>query len=161
MKVHQLNHGMVAHSCYRTWLLGFSRRGTSSDRTRDSPRSISMHGTTAGHSTSTSMCNRIMQRKELKFITHFKQCLRLSCAPRLIRQIDAASTVLLKNSAGILPLKAPKTIAIIGNGAANSSKGANGYVDAARSLYKFSIILRKLFRSWWRRWCTCDRYVDG
>ncbi|KAJ7916872.1 beta-glucosidase [Mycena leptocephala] len=44
----------------------------------------------------------------------------------LIRQIDAASTVLLKNSAGILPLKAPKTIAIIGNGAANSSKGANG-----------------------------------
>ncbi|KAJ7674294.1 beta-glucosidase [Mycena rosella] len=47
----------------------------------------------------------------------------------LIRQIDAASTVLLKNTNGILPLKAPKTIAIVGNGAANSSKGANGYTD--------------------------------
>ncbi|KAJ7173243.1 beta-glucosidase [Mycena filopes] len=46
----------------------------------------------------------------------------------LIRQIDAASTVLLKNS-GILPLKAPKTIAVVGNGAANSSRGANGYAD--------------------------------
>ncbi|KAJ6501213.1 beta-glucosidase [Mycena vitilis] len=46
----------------------------------------------------------------------------------LIRQIDAASTVLLKNS-GILPLKAPKTIAVIGNGATNSSKGPNGYTD--------------------------------
>ncbi|KAJ6552874.1 beta-glucosidase [Mycena capillaripes] len=46
----------------------------------------------------------------------------------LIRQIDAASTVLLKNN-GILPLKAPKTIGIIGNGATNSSKGPNGYAD--------------------------------
>ncbi|KAJ7735027.1 beta-glucosidase [Mycena metata] len=47
----------------------------------------------------------------------------------LIRQIDAASTVLLKNTNGALPLKAPKTIAIVGNGAANSSRGANGYTD--------------------------------
>ncbi|KAJ7476760.1 beta-glucosidase [Mycena latifolia] len=47
----------------------------------------------------------------------------------LIRQIDAASTVLLKNTNGALPLKAPKTIAIVGNGAANSSRGANGYSD--------------------------------
>ncbi|KAJ6584239.1 glycosyl hydrolase family 3 C-terminal domain-containing protein [Mycena sp. CBHHK59/15] len=47
----------------------------------------------------------------------------------LIRQIDAASTVLLKNTNGTLPLKAPKTIAIVGNGAANSSAGPNGYVD--------------------------------
>ncbi|KAJ6579136.1 glycoside hydrolase family 3 protein [Mycena vulgaris] len=47
----------------------------------------------------------------------------------LIRQIDAASTVLLKNTNGILPLKVPKTIAIVGNGAANSSRGANGYAD--------------------------------
>ncbi|KAJ6606906.1 glycoside hydrolase superfamily [Mycena sp. CBHHK59/15] len=44
----------------------------------------------------------------------------------LIRQIDAASTVLLKNTNGTLPLKAPKTIAIVGNGAANSSAGPNG-----------------------------------
>lgn len=47
----------------------------------------------------------------------------------LIRQIDAAGTVLLKNTDAALPLKAPKTIAIVGNGAANSSKGANGYPD--------------------------------
>ncbi|KAJ7025486.1 beta-glucosidase [Mycena alexandri] len=46
----------------------------------------------------------------------------------LVRQIDAASTVLLKNN-GALPLKAPKTIAVVGNGAANSSRGANGYSD--------------------------------
>ncbi|KAJ7358612.1 glycosyl hydrolase family 3 C-terminal domain-containing protein [Mycena albidolilacea] len=47
----------------------------------------------------------------------------------LIQQIDAASTVLLKNTNSVLPLKAPKTIAIIGNGAANSSRGAIGYSD--------------------------------
>ncbi|KAJ7066191.1 cellulose-binding beta-glucosidase [Mycena amicta] len=47
----------------------------------------------------------------------------------LIRQIDAASTVLLKNTAAALPLKAPATIAVIGNGAGNSSKGINGYSD--------------------------------
>ncbi|KAJ7491335.1 beta-glucosidase [Mycena galericulata] len=47
----------------------------------------------------------------------------------LIRQIDAAATVLLKNTNGTLPLKAPKTIAVIGNGATNSSLGPNGYTD--------------------------------
>ncbi|KAF7310068.1 Glycoside hydrolase family 3 protein [Mycena indigotica] len=47
----------------------------------------------------------------------------------LIRQIDAASTVLLKNTGGALPLKAPATIGIIGNGAGNSSRGINGYSD--------------------------------
>ncbi|KAF8128494.1 beta-glucosidase [Mycena galopus ATCC 62051] len=47
----------------------------------------------------------------------------------LIRQIDAAGTVLLKNTNGALPLKAPKTIGIIGNGATNSSLGPNGYTD--------------------------------
>ncbi|KAI0762813.1 beta-glucosidase [Fomes fomentarius] len=49
----------------------------------------------------------------------------------LIRTIGAASTVLLKNTGGTLPLKAPKTIAVIGNGAGNSSKGPNGYEDRA------------------------------
>ncbi|KAJ7190406.1 beta-glucosidase [Mycena pura] len=47
----------------------------------------------------------------------------------LIRQIDAASTVLLKNTNGALPLNAPKTIAVVGNGATNSSRGINGYSD--------------------------------
>ncbi|KAF7309220.1 Glycoside hydrolase family 3 protein [Mycena kentingensis (nom. inval.)] len=47
----------------------------------------------------------------------------------LIRQIGAASTVLLKNTANALPLKAPATIAVVGNGAGNSSRGINGYSD--------------------------------
>ncbi|KDR85197.1 hypothetical protein GALMADRAFT_218281 [Galerina marginata CBS 339.88] len=47
----------------------------------------------------------------------------------VIRDIGAASTVLLKNVGNVLPLKAPKTIGIVGNGAGNSSKGPNGYSD--------------------------------
>ncbi|KAF8167900.1 beta-glucosidase [Crassisporium funariophilum] len=47
----------------------------------------------------------------------------------VIRDIGAASTVLLKNLRSALPLKAPKSIAIIGNGAGPSSKGPNGYSD--------------------------------
>ncbi|KAF8832554.1 hypothetical protein HHX47_DHR1001594 [Lentinula edodes] len=47
----------------------------------------------------------------------------------LILEIDRASTVLLKNTAGVLPLKKPSTLAIVGNGAFNSSKGPNGYSD--------------------------------
>lgn len=46
----------------------------------------------------------------------------------LIRTIDAASTVLLKNTDNVLPLKAPKTIAVIGSGAGPSSRGPNGSV---------------------------------
>ncbi|RDB28467.1 putative beta-glucosidase L [Hypsizygus marmoreus] len=47
----------------------------------------------------------------------------------LIRQIGAASTVLLKNVNNILPLSTPKSIGIIGNGAGPSSRGPNGYSD--------------------------------
>ncbi|TBU49701.1 beta-glucosidase [Dichomitus squalens] len=47
----------------------------------------------------------------------------------LIRTIGAASTVLLKNTDNALPLVKPKTIAVVGNGAGNSSKGPNGYED--------------------------------
>ncbi|TFY82692.1 hypothetical protein EWM64_g1318 [Hericium alpestre] len=47
----------------------------------------------------------------------------------LIRTIGAASTVLLKNVNNALPLKAPKTIGIVGNGAGPSSRGPNGYTD--------------------------------
>ncbi|KAL5519008.1 hypothetical protein ACEPAH_691 [Sanghuangporus vaninii] len=47
----------------------------------------------------------------------------------LIRQIGAESTVLLKNDRNVLPLKAPSTIAIVGSGAGNSTKGPNGYSD--------------------------------
>ncbi|KAK0246024.1 beta-glucosidase [Armillaria nabsnona] len=47
----------------------------------------------------------------------------------VIRAIGQASTVLLKNSQGALPLSAPRTLAIIGSGARNSSLGPNGYSD--------------------------------
>ncbi|TFK76897.1 glycoside hydrolase family 3 protein [Pluteus cervinus] len=47
----------------------------------------------------------------------------------LIRQIGVASTVLLKNTNGVLPLKAPKSLAIIGSHAGPSSRGPNGYED--------------------------------
>ena len=45
--------------------------------------------------------------------TRVADSLRVSCNS-LIRTIGAASTVLLKNTANALPLKAPKSIAIIG-----------------------------------------------
>ncbi|KAH9856097.1 glycoside hydrolase superfamily [Lenzites betulinus] len=48
---------------------------------------------------------------------------------KVVREIGAAGTVLLKNSGGALPLKKPKSIAIIGNDAGPSSRGPNGYSD--------------------------------
>ena len=48
---------------------------------------------------------------------------------RTIRTIAAASTVLLKNTGNILPLKNPRTIGIIGNGAGPNSRGINGCTD--------------------------------
>ncbi|KAL1729777.1 glycoside hydrolase family 3 protein [Schizophyllum commune] len=47
----------------------------------------------------------------------------------LIREIADASTILLKNENSTLPLSAPGSIAIIGNGAGNNSQGINGCVD--------------------------------
>ncbi|KAF7972683.1 hypothetical protein HWV62_17240 [Athelia sp. TMB] len=47
----------------------------------------------------------------------------------LIREIGAASTVLLKNTAGALPLKAPKSIAVIGSDAGPNPSGINGCTD--------------------------------
>ncbi|KAJ7807547.1 hypothetical protein B0H14DRAFT_2381202, partial [Mycena olivaceomarginata] len=67
-----------------------------------------------------------------------------------IRQIDAASTVLLKNTNSVLPLKAPKTIALIGNGAANSFRGANGVRRWHSEALRFSLFLPKVFGSWRR-----------
>ncbi|TRM61488.1 glycoside hydrolase family 3 protein [Schizophyllum amplum] len=49
----------------------------------------------------------------------------------LIREIGAASTVLLKNENGTLPLAAPSSLAIIGAGARTNSQGINGCVDRA------------------------------
>ena len=53
---------------------------------------------------------------------------RSSPGRRLIRQIDAASTVLLKNM-GSLPLKKPRSIAIIGSDAAVNPAGPNACSD--------------------------------
>ncbi|QRV91562.1 glycoside hydrolase family 3 protein [Ceratobasidium sp. AG-Ba] len=47
----------------------------------------------------------------------------------LIRQIGAASTVLLKNKNAALPLSKPATIGVIGNDAGPNSKGINGCSD--------------------------------
>ena len=47
----------------------------------------------------------------------------------LIRTIGAASTVLLKNERSALPLKAPKSIAVIGSGAGANPDGPNACSD--------------------------------
>jgi beta-glucosidase len=62
---------------------------------------------------------------EISF-TNDAVCLMLPFS--IIRTIGAASTVLLKNTNGALPLKAPRTLAIIGSHAGASSRGPNGYV---------------------------------
>ncbi|KAI0351205.1 glycoside hydrolase [Trametes cingulata] len=48
---------------------------------------------------------------------------------KVVREIGAAGTVLLKNVGGALPLKKPRSIAVIGNDSAPSLRGPNGYPD--------------------------------
>lgn len=58
--------------------------------------------------------------------TEFKPCAHLC---RIIREIGAASTVLLKND-GALPLSSNlRSIALIGNDAGPGSRGPNGFAD--------------------------------
>ncbi|PIL26463.1 hypothetical protein GSI_12221 [Ganoderma sinense ZZ0214-1] len=47
---------------------------------------------------------------------------------KIVREIGAASTVLLKNVAGALPLRNPRSIAIIGNDSGPATRGPNGYL---------------------------------
>ncbi|KIP12629.1 glycoside hydrolase family 3 protein [Phlebiopsis gigantea 11061_1 CR5-6] len=47
----------------------------------------------------------------------------------LIRTIGAASTVLLKNTGGVLPLNKPRTVAVIGDGARSNPNGPNSCTD--------------------------------
>ena len=47
----------------------------------------------------------------------------------MIQHIGAASTVLLKNNNGTLPLNKPRSIALIGSDLGPSLQGPNGYVD--------------------------------
>ncbi|KDN35961.1 hypothetical protein RSAG8_11172, partial [Rhizoctonia solani AG-8 WAC10335] len=48
-----------------------------------------------------------------------------------IREMGAASTILLKNSKGALPLKKPVSLAAIGSDAAPPLRGPNGFTDRA------------------------------
>ncbi|KAH7325497.1 beta-glucosidase [Rhizoctonia solani] len=48
---------------------------------------------------------------------------------KLVREMGAASTVLLKNVNGALPLKKPITMALIGSDAGPAQRGPNGYAD--------------------------------
>ena len=53
---------------------------------------------------------------------------------KLIRDLGAAGTVLLKNTKGTLPLKAPKNIGVFGNDAADFTKGQYSLVVSAAGL---------------------------
>ncbi|GHJ89176.1 hypothetical protein NliqN6_5578 [Naganishia liquefaciens] len=47
----------------------------------------------------------------------------------IVRKVGAASTILLKNENGTLPLRKPKSIALIGSDAGPPIRGPNGYPD--------------------------------
>lgn len=47
----------------------------------------------------------------------------------IIRKVGAASTILLKNENGTLPLRQPKSIALIGSDAGPPIRGPNGFSD--------------------------------
>lgn len=47
----------------------------------------------------------------------------------IIRKVGAASTILLKNENGTLPLRKPKSIAMIGSDAGPPIRGPNGFSD--------------------------------
>ncbi|EIW57101.1 uncharacterized protein TRAVEDRAFT_65850 [Trametes versicolor FP-101664 SS1] len=49
---------------------------------------------------------------------------------KIVREIGAAGSVLLKNTGSALPLKKPRSVALIGNDAGPSSRGPNGYTYA-------------------------------
>lgn len=96
--------------------------GTSWAKTRTIQLSTSTPGTLAKASISTSLLI-MLGSSYLKLcsavLIYCYQC-------SLIRTIGAASTVLLKNTNGALPLNKPKTIGIIGNGAGSNPSGPNG-----------------------------------
>lgn len=49
----------------------------------------------------------------------------------LVREIGAKSTVLLKNVNGSLPLRAPRSVILIGSDAGPPRRGPNGYPDVS------------------------------
>ena len=58
--------------------------------------------------------------------TRISQGTQLKCEMHsLIRTMGAASAVLLKNSGNVLPLRAPRTMAVVGSGARPAIVGPN------------------------------------
>jgi beta-glucosidase-like glycosyl hydrolase len=51
---------------------------------------------------------------------------------KVVREIGAASTVLLKNQNGALPLTKPRSIVLIGSDAGPGTVGPNGFADQVR-----------------------------
>ena len=52
---------------------------------------------------------------------------------KIVREIATASIVLLKNTGGALPLKKPRSIAVIGSDASPPNRGPNGFAYRAGS----------------------------
>lgn len=52
---------------------------------------------------------------------------------KIVREIAAASIVLLKNTGDVLPLKKPRKIAVIGSDASPPLRGPNGFADRGGS----------------------------
>ena len=50
---------------------------------------------------------------------------------KVVREIGAASAVLLKNKNNTLPLKKPRSIVLVGNDAGPALRGPNGFADRA------------------------------
>lgn len=48
---------------------------------------------------------------------------------KIVREIGAQGAVLLKNTNGVLPLKAPRSVLVVGSDAGNNAMGANGCTD--------------------------------
>ena len=57
----------------------------------------------------------------------------------VVRQIDVSSTVLLKNVNGALPLKKPKSLALIGSDAGPGLAGPNQFSDQVCYLDRFRL----------------------
>jgi len=66
---------------------------------------------------------------------------------KIVRKIGAASSVLLKNTGNALPLKKPRSLAVIGSDARPPIKGPNGFSDAGGSDGEF-VISRASFSRW-------------
>ena len=63
---------------------------------------------------------------------------------KLVREIGAASTVLLKNERGALPLKEPRSLALIGSDAGPGRAGPNQFPDQVACRHSMQELLTSL-----------------